>query len=170
MNKSSWSPEEREDYEALLDSIVSQHSTTHSRGVAFVDALHSALSQKLMWARDVQREAELQFGENECKDYVKRNRVAVTYQGKVINKPRAIGVQRVQSSGKAAFEQALFDFFTWDELEAKAAEYLKAIAANKQNLHVVVRLLELREAVPGAINPVQACSTLGTTVEEWLAA
>jgi hypothetical protein len=169
MRMSSWSAEERAEYKAILLAACESAKTTRERGEAFLKSYNRALSAGRMWARDIWRDAEVQMAEAEVVNFLKSHRVAVAYNGKLISKPRIIGSLRTQDDGTRASEQALFDFFSWEELEAKAQEYVKSLAAHRGNLYIVTRLLKLRDLAPGSSNASEAAAELGTTVEAWLA-
>lgn len=170
MNTAAWSPEERAAYDRICAEAWDVDESTAERTEAFLSLINDARQAHQFFAGDVLDEALRRGAASLLKSWHKaRRRVPVSFEGEVLSKPRVIGTTVVSDDGSVIHAQTLFDLWTWEQLEAKAREYAQNIKAFRANLHIVVRLLELRERAPEATNPAQACERLGTTVEQWLA-
>lgn len=171
MSRQSWSPEEKDEYEALCREAWESSESTKARTDEFLRLLHDAEQARRLFAIDTLRDIEAIGAASLLKRWNKSsNRVAVAYDGRVLSKPRTVGTTRADDSGNRYAVQALFDYMSFDEIEAKVSEYLRQVSAYRENIYLGTRLLELRDQAPGALTPAEACARLGTTVEAYLAA
>jgi hypothetical protein len=171
MSHPSWSPEEREEFEALCEEAWTSSDSTRARTEEFLRLLHDAEQGRRLFAKDTLREAEGIGAASILKRWNKRtNRVAVSYDGKVLSKPRTIGTTRADAAGNRYAVQTLFDYMTFEEIETKVREYLRQVSAYRENIYIGTRLLELRDMAPDARTPAEACKQIGTTVDAFLAA
>lgn len=170
MNERNWTEDDREEYDAMCSQAWAAGPSTRARIDAFVSMLLDARQAHREWAFRVEDEALRRGASSLLTRWNKaRNQVAVSYDGQVLSKPRAIGTERTDEAGNRYATQTLFDFMSWSELSEKKREYLTQIRAYSANVAVLDRLLALRELAPGAATPAEACDQLGTTVEAWLA-
>lgn len=122
-----------------------------------------------IFATDVKRDALRNGYGKLLNNWQKRQRrVTVSFEGKILSKPRVVGTKTVTSTGTQVDSQALFDFMTWEQIEAKVGEYAKQVKAFRSNIALAVKLLELHELAPDSATPDQAARTLGTTLDAWL--
>lgn len=164
----SWSPEDHEEFAGLLDAVFAIPASTE-RYDAAVGMLLDAEQAHRPWAHDLVQET-LRLGMQQLlrRERDRRASVAVSFDGRVVTKPRVQSVKRTDDDGEKVEQQSLIDFWTWEEIEAKAAEYLRAAQGFREGWGMCRRLLQLRDRVPGALTPADACAGLGTTVEAWL--
>lgn len=167
MNVKSWSPEEREEFEAACVEAWRSSDRQGERTEAFIDALRDARQAHRFWAGDVLEEALRTGASSILKNWSKRQRILVTFEGQVVSRPRMVGRRRDDGEGRGYTEQALLDSFTLDELRSKRTEYLTQIKAYRQNIAVLDELIALCEAT-GCATPAEAARSLGTTVDAWL--
>lgn len=164
-----WSPEECEAYDALCAEAWASSETTRGRTEAYLAMVDDAVQAHEFFARDVEADFRQRGASAQLKAWRKRQQtVVVSYEGKLLTKPRTIGTRRTDADGRTYATQELFDFNTWDEIEAKVREYIKQAQAYSVNIAIGTRLLELRDAAPGAATPAEAVVQLGTTIEAWL--
>lgn len=168
MKHASWSPDDNAEFDALMQAVVSEATSTGDRVEAMAEKIADARQAHRFWAGDIDREALRTGYASQIKSWLKRNRVLFAYHGAVLSKPRVIGRRSRSGEGSASFEQALIEAFTFDELRTKRHEYIDQIRAYTENIALIDRLLALADLVPGATSPVEACEQLGITVESWL--
>lgn len=169
MNRSAWTPEERDEFDAIVAESVESSVNQAIRTNYFLARIRDAEQAQRFFAADVLHDAERRGAASILKAALKANTtVLVSHEGKVLTKPRMIGTQRRDLDGRTYSEQTLFDYMTWDELVAKRREYLRQIDSYDANVATVDKLLALRDLAPEAINPISAVQMLGTTLERWL--
>jgi hypothetical protein len=171
VKRNSWSTDERVEYDILCDEAWSYSTSTRERTERFIEMLRDADQAHRFYATDCLDDA-LHWGAaaqlNAWKTRQKIGRIAVSYEGKVLNARRIRGTIVRDDDGNPMHTQCLFDYFTWEQLEAKALEYATNIRAYKVNLDTVSHLLELRDLAPGTNTPDEATKQLGVSVEEFL--
>ena len=169
MNRSGWTPEEREEYDSICTESWGVSASTRGRVAAFLERIHDARQAHRFFAGEVDAEMRRVGAARLLNRWHKANaQVTVSFDGRVLNKPRVIGTVRSDAEGRSFATQALFDFMTWGEIEEKIQEYAKQVNAYRANIALCLRLLDLHDAVPAAATPAQAAEALGTSVEAWL--
>lgn len=171
MNRNAWSDDERVEYDLLCDVAWHYSRKSGERNARYIELLRDAEQAQRYFAKDCLDDAVHIGAASHLKSWrarQQRGRIPVSYEGKILSARRVIGTTEINEDGDAAYTQELFDFFTWEQLEAKAQEYVRNIRAYRFDLDVVLRLLELRDLVPEAGTPAEAVEHLGTTIEEFL--
>lgn len=171
MNRNSWSTNERVEYDMLCDEAWRYGTSTRERTERYIEMLRDAEQAHRFYAKDclddaLHRGATAQL--NAWSTRQKFGRIAVSYEGKVLPARRIRGTVVRDDNGNPIHTQGIFDYFTWEQLEAKKREYATNICAYEFNLDTVSRLLGLRDLVPGAKTPDEATKQLGISVEEFL--
>lgn len=168
MNTSSWSPEERAEWDDLLEQVTQETESTGDAVDMLKGLVRDAVQAQRFWANDIE-DAALRTGlRSLINAYKKRHRVFVSYRGELLNKARAIGVKHVAEDGSTWHAQPLIDVMTWDQIREKRRAYLAQLRAYTSNVAEMDQLLALQEMCPGAVTPQEACEQLGTTVDEYL--
>lgn len=171
MKTNHWSDQDRQELEALRKAAWDHSTKQAERNEKYVELLLDAVQAHRKWAREVLDTLCLSGGGSDLKNWRKRTaQVMVAHDGRLLSKPRVIGIRRTDAGGHAYSEQTLFDLFTWDEIDTKRKAYLKQIGAYDTNIALLDRLAQLRELAPGASTPAEACRRIGTTLDEWLGA
>lgn len=169
MNKKSWSPEELAEHDDLMAEVCDATKDSRQRVQLFLSKITDAVQARRLWARDLERYATYLGAATYVKHWDKaRREVAVSYNGRLLTKPAVVGITGIDGAGDPVFQQRLFFFFSWEEIERKRTEYMRQIQAYKVDIHICDRLLALRDLAPAAINPDEAARSIGTSVEEWL--
>lgn len=171
MNRNAWSDDDRAEYDTLCDEAWRYGATTSERTDRYLQLLYGAEQAQRFYAQDCLHDAVRIGGASQLKSWrvqQKKGRIPVSYEGKVLSTRRVIGSVIVDDEGNPLHTQRIFDYLTWEQLEAKAQEYAANIRAYKLNLYTVMRLIELRDLAPGAGTPAEAVEQLGTTIEEFL--
>lgn len=168
MNWSAWSPEERDEYEALLHEVISGARLTGDRVRLMETKMADAEQAHRPWVRDANREAVRTGYASQIKGYLKRNRVALSHDGLILSRPRIIGTPKVSDSGQTYYEQALIELKTFDELRAKRSDYLAQIRAYDANVALIDKLLALADLAPTATTPAEAAAQLDIDLDEYL--
>lgn len=161
-------PNARREYEAVLNEVLAEADGTGERARLMRLKISDAIQAHRDWASLVQRNAEIDGYAAAIKVHLKRTRVVVAIEGRVISKPRTIGTRRQDESGKVVDLQLPFEVLTFDQIRRKRSEYLTQIRAYTDNLAVVDRLLALAEMAPGSNTPAEAAALLGVTVDDYL--
>jgi len=171
VNRNSWSTDERVEYDMLCDEAWRYSTSTRERTDRYIEMLRDAEQARRFYAKDCLDDALHRGGAaqlNAWSTCQKMGRIAVSYEGKVLSARQIRGTIVRDDNGNPMHSQGIFDYFTWEQLEAKALEYATNIRAYKFNLDTVSRLLELRELAPDANTPDEATIQLGISVEEFL--
>lgn len=166
------SPEEREEYAALLDDAL---NGSRQADMAAIDRMERMVAQAdragrewpallyRQWYREGMRAA--------LKEHAKaQSRALVSYQGRLVSKDTRRGVLRETDSGQRAFQQVLFDDMSWSEFDEWRSRNADQIAALEINEVMAQKLDALRVLAPKSTGIGDACALLGTTVEAVLAA
>lgn len=162
-------PAERREYEALLTAVLTEADSTGER-VALMDRLiDDAVQAQRPWATKVEESSRRIGYASEIKSYLKRTRVVVAIRDREVSKPRTIGAKVTNNDGKVVDLQLPFEVLTFDQIRDKRREYLKSIAAFKDNLSMLGRLLDLADAAPGTNTPAEAAVALGIDLDSYLA-
>lgn len=168
MNVSAWSPEERDEYEALLFEVISEARQSGERVRLMEAKMADATQAHRAWVQDANRDALRTGYASQIKSYLKRNRVALSHDGLILSRPRVIGTPKVTGEGKTFYEQALIELKTFDELRAKRSDYLAQIRAYDANVALIDKLLALADLAPGAGTPAEAALLLDIDIDEYL--
>jgi hypothetical protein len=168
MNQQTWSPQERAEWEAALEQAATETETTTEAAVMLAALVDDAYQAQRPWADDVQRTALHDGLRKQVNDWKKRSRLLMSHDGRVLNRPRAVGITRVDEDGTTWTQQELIQTVSFDLLRAKRAEYLKQIDAYRDNVAVIDRLLTLQARCPEAITPQEACDRLGLDLDDYL--
>lgn len=168
MNFKTWGPEERAEYDAMLDEIISSASDTGERADLMEAKMRDAIQAQRFWANDAEYHACRVGYIAQIKSYLKRTRVMFSYDGSIISRPRFVGARAKTESGEVFYTQALIETLTFDELREKRLDYLRQIRAYDENLALVDRLLALADMCPKASTPNDALKLLNLTVEDYL--
>ncbi len=166
----TWPQEDRDEYEVACTEAWDSAEGTRERGERFLELVREAADQAhRIWARDLLTQFEEHGAQAELKRWRKATRkvVAVAHDGRILSRPRVVGVQ-VQGESGASSVQMLWDYMTFEQIEQKIAEFLRQVSAYRDNIFVATLLLELRDLVPTAATPDEAAERLGTTVDAWL--
>lgn len=166
----TWPPEDRDEYEVACTEAWDGAEGTRDRGDRFLQIVRDAAQAHRTWAVDLLAQFLENGAQAELKHWRKATRkvVAVAQDGRILSRPRVVGVVRRDEEGKPFHQQEAFDFMTFDEIEDKAKEFLRQVTAYQDNIFVATLLLELRDLAPGTCTPDEAARHLGTTVDAWL--
>jgi hypothetical protein len=165
VNFKNWSPEERDEYDAMLAEIVTSATDSGERADLMEAKMRDAIQAQRFWANDAEYHACRVGYLAQIKSYLKRNRLLFSYEGLLISRPRVVGTKSVSESGETVHIQALIETLTFDE---QRLEYLRQIRAYDENLALVDRLLALADMCPEASSPIDALKMLDLTVEDYL--
>jgi hypothetical protein len=167
MNDRTWSPQDRAEYDAMVASVVQTERTTEARVNLYEKLTADARQAHRFWAGEIDRDARRTGYREQIKRWMKRNRVLVSFDGRMVSKPRVVGIR--QSQGEESYDvQALLDALTFDEIEAKRREYLRQVNVYTDNVALMDRLLALRDMAPTATTPAEACALLDLDFDEYL--
>jgi hypothetical protein len=171
MHRNAWPPEERAEYDLLCAEAWWYGRCTRERTERYLEMLRDAEQAQRFFAKDCLDDALHRGGAAQLTAWSngqKAGRIAVSYEGKVLPVRRIRGTIVRDDNGNPVHTQSQFDLWSWEQLEAKVQVYLANIRAYRVQLDTVLRLLELRELVPGANTPDEATNKLGISVEEFL--
>lgn len=167
MNMKAWSPEERDEFEAACAEAWRSSHRQGERTETFIEVLQDARQAHRFWAGDVLDEALRTGASSILKNWSKRQRIVISFEGEVVARPRMVGRRRDDGEGHGYTEQALLDSFTLDDLRAKRKEYLTQITAYRQNIALIDELIALCEAT-GCNTPAEAAAALGVSIDDWI--
>ncbi len=166
----TWPQDDRDEYEVACAEAWDYAEGTRGRAERLVELIEDGVQAQRLWARDLLSQFVQRGAESELKTWRKRTQrvVAIAHDGRVLNRPRVVGVVRQADDGARFSDQTLYDFLTWEQIEEVRAGHLRQISAYRDNVYIESLLLELRELAPGTATPGEAADRLGTTVDAWL--
>lgn len=168
--KAHWDDDSHAEYNLLLQESWDAGRSTSDRTDRFMKGLLDAEQAHRPWAVEVLAQCARAGAQSMLKrDWKSNNSVLVSHDGKVVSKPRVIGINVKSAEGKMFAQQTFFDVMTVQQLHEKRSEYLTQIRAYDSNMATIDKLLALCEAGQ-ADSPEEAARNLGTTVETWLEA
>lgn len=169
IDRGAWSPEEREEYEALLAEIAGQTNDSRERLDLFEHKLLDAIQAHRPWASEVDRACR-RFGMGkEISRFEARNRALVSHDGQVLSLP-AIQSRRIAvADGSVSYQRELIELWTWQQIEHKRTEALTAQRTYDHKVAHYDRLLSLRVMAPESTSPADAAEKLGLDLDEFLA-
>lgn len=168
MNFKTWSPEERAEYDAMLNEVVTSATDSGERADLMEEKMRDAIQAQRFWANDAEYHACRVGYHAQIKSYLKRNRLLFWHDGTPISRPRVIGTKAINEVGETVHVQALIETLTFDELRQKRLDYLRQIRAYDENLALTDRLLALADLCPEATTPIEALKLLHLSVEDYL--
>jgi hypothetical protein len=169
INRNTWSPEERKEYDNVLARVVGCSKNTPDRLDLFERLLNDAIQAHRMWARDVERAIRRDGLGAEIRRYQDRNRAMVSYNGEVLNLPRVQSTKVRKPTGEVVYQRELIELCTWDQLAEKRREALHSKATYSAKVAHYDKLLALHDLCPEAKTPAEAAAKLEITVDGWLA-
>lgn len=170
INRRPWSPEEQDEYDAMIAEIVGSTTNTATRLDDFEQRLADAIQAQRFWARDVERACLRKGMAAEIKSFQdRRNRALVAHNGRVMSMPKAQGRTVRTESGEVAHDRALIEVWTWAQILDKRATDLRARRHYDDRIAYLDRLLALRELCPDSASPADAAIQLGIDLAGFLA-
>lgn len=169
MNR-TWSQQDRDEYETACSEAWDSAESTRERSQHFLGVTEGAAQAQRPWASSLLDDFMETGAAAELKRWRKRTQrvVAVAFDGRLLNRPRVVGVVRLAEDGARVSDQMLYDFLTWEQIEEVRTGHLRQISAYRDNVYIESLLLELRDLAPGTATPDEAARSLGTTVDAWL--
>lgn len=164
-----WTPEDVREWDSLLQEVVESAETTVERTDLMERLMDDAVNAHRPWANDMQRQCLRDGYARQWKAYMKRTRVIVATREATVEKPRVVGVKRLDEAGAKYDVQALYELLTFDEIRAKRRENLAQIKAYTDSVAVCDKYLALQSLAPEAATPAEAAKSLGIDIDEWLA-
>lgn len=164
-----WGTEEVAEYEdAVRDALLARR--TDERTHRFIAIIRDAEQAHRPWAREVLDDMIYRGAANILRAEEKRqthSTVEFKRDGKTVSAPRILGVRRATANGGMAYERALFDDMTVEELAVKRDEFRAGEKTYGEDADVIESLLDLCVQA-GAFTPGEAVRQLGIPIEEWL--
>lgn len=167
INRATWSPKERDEYEDLLAEICNESNDTSVRLDLFEDKLGDAIQAQRQWAFDVARSCRRAGLGKEITRFEDRNRALVSFDGSVLSVPR-VQSRRVLVDGEPTYQRELIEVWTWDEIADKRAEAIRSSRSYTAKISHYDQLLALRVRCPDTNSPAEAAAELGLDLDEYL--
>lgn len=168
IDRAGWSPEERDEYEALLGEIVEESRDSRERLDLFEHKLLDAIQAHRPWASEVERACR-RFGMGkEISRFEARDRALVSYDGRVLNLPAKQARKVIDTEGSVSYQRELIELWPWDDIAAKRTEALMAQRTYSDKVAHYDRLLALRVMAPDSKTPREAAESLGLDLDEFL--
>lgn len=168
IDRSAWSPQERDEYESLVAEVVNATTNTTDRLDLFDLKLLDAIQAQRAWAVDVAKSCRRYGLAKEITRFEARNRTLVSHDGRLLSLPRVQARRVTTASGEQTYQRELIEAWTWEQLRAKRAEALQSQDAYSAKVSHYDRLLALREKAPDTASPAEAANALGLDLDEWL--
>ncbi|MFY1686407.1 hypothetical protein [Plantactinospora sp. WMMB782] len=169
IDRASWSPEDREEFEQMLAEICGRTTDSAERIDLAEALLNDAVQGQRFWARQVERACLRDGLGAEIRRYEDRNRVMFAHDGRVLSMP-AKQARRVQvDDGRTVFQRELIELWPWAQIEDKRAEAIRARRTYDDKVAHYDRLLALRVLCPDSASPDEAARQLGIDLQTYLA-
>ncbi len=165
----TWDPKWIAEYNTAMREVVANANGTGERVALWRTVIDDAIQAHRPWAHDVDRDARAVGDASEIKRWLKRHRVVIAIGGRTVRKPRVIGTRRPTDDGVVVDLQLPFAVLTFDEIRNKRTAYLRQLAAYTDDVAVMDILLALSDMAPGTFTPQEAASSLGISLDEYLA-
>lgn len=164
------SPEDREQWNALLDASLNGSRRVDERAVDRAEVqLAGAEDAQRPWARVVTRRFIRSGLRKLLSERAKAEAVVLMdYNGKPVETTMRVGVRRRTDEGKRESTLPLLSEISWPQLDEWLTMIETQLSAALVNRTKARRLLALREQFPDTAGPADACQRLGCTVEEFL--
>jgi hypothetical protein len=167
IDRNTWSPQERDEYEDLLAEVCNATTDTRERLDLFEDKLNDAQQAQRGWAYSVARQCR-RFGlGKEISRFQDRNRALVSFDGQLLSMP-SVQSRRVETAGEVTYQRELIVLWTWDELRTKRGEAIRASETYSAKVGHYDRLLALQVKAPATATPAEAADVLGIDLDEYL--
>lgn len=168
IDRSTWSAQERDEYESLIAEVVNATTNTTDRLDLFDGKLLDAIQAHRAWAIDVAKSCRRYGLAKEITRFEARNRTLVSHDGKLLSLPRVQARRVTTASGELTYQRELIEAWTWEQLRAKRTEALQSQDTYSAKVSHYDRLLALREKAPDTASPAEAATALGLDLDEWL--
>lgn len=168
IDRAAWSPEERAEFEALLSAVVIASRDSSDRLDLMDELITDAIQAHRPWATEVARAARREGFAREIKRHQDRERVSVSYDGRVLSVPAVQARKVVDSSGVVTYQRGLIELWTWEELREKRKEAVHATRTYSEKIAHYDRLLMLADLAPDSATPAEAAEQLGVSLGDWL--
>lgn len=173
--KSALNSEERAEFDEAIQGALAPSGNVDSRSVQrFLANLADAEQAHRAWASIVLREAQglglYQILRDELKSVALAESIGLfSYSGELLAVPLRRGRRQRTPEGRLAWQQALFEDFSWGEVIEWLEMIDTQIGALLINRAVGERILSLRKRFPETAGPREACALLETTLADYLA-
>lgn len=168
IDRAAWSPDEQDEFENLLAEVVASSRDTTARLDHFDKALTDAIQAQRGWATDVARSCRREGLAREVKRYQDRQRVSVSYDGRVLSVPAVQSRKVVGAEGAVTYQRELIELWTWEQVLDKRSEAIRSRGTYDEKVAHYDRLLALRELAPDSATPHEAADLLGIDLDSWL--
>lgn len=170
MRDDRWSEEECGEVDEMFALAIGEAGKpTGERVTHLLELLDDALNAQRRWAYELRRTLMYRGATATIRNEIKsRASVGVSYNGRIVTKPRMVGGSTITEAGERVSALKLWDELTFDEIRSRIIEDRKVRAAYDVNIAIGSKLLGLETLVPGARTPGEACERLGTTIDAYL--
>jgi hypothetical protein len=168
IDRSTWTAEERQEYEQMLAEIVTATPESHERINLAEHALNDATQAHRYWARQVERACLRDGLGAEIRRYEDCNRAMVAHDGRVLNLPAKQARRVTNEQGETYFQRELIELWPWSAIEDKRAEAIRARRTYDDRVAHYDRLLALRVLAPKSETPAGAAKHLDINLTEFL--
>ncbi|ADG96523.1 hypothetical protein Srot_0030 [Segniliparus rotundus DSM 44985] len=162
-----WSQRDRDEHDALVYEAWESSKRQDERTDFYLNGLIDAEQAQRGWAVEVLAHYRRNGCANGLKNHMKRCRVPMSHDGRILSKPAVVGARRTDEDGTRYYEQALIYYVTLPELREKQKESIALSKTYDETTAMFGKLIALCEA-GGANTPAEAAENLGVTVEGWL--
>lgn len=152
----------------MWQEVVDSTTDTSARLDLAERLLNDAVQAHRPWANDLEQQLLRSGIAKEIKRYQDRHRVGVAYHGRVVSMPRVQGVKARRDDGSTYEARALIEFQPWEQIAEKRLEAIRMRRTYTEKIAHYDRLLALRDLAPEAATPVEAATSLGIDLDEYL--
>lgn len=166
--KAHWGEAEAAEYDSIIEATLRRDVSTSERAGEFEREVESAVQAHRPWAREVEQDAKRRGFLSIYKQEVRKGTVLVEVDGRDVEKPAMISVQRVGDNGVTFQQLAFYEVMTREQIAFKRTEYIKARRAYDSNVAVMDKLTAMLDTAE-TDDLATAAAILGLSVEDWLA-
>lgn len=174
MDRKHLSPEEREEYDALLYEAGYDESGDRRPSSEIGDRMHKLLGDAVqagrIWAGYVVDDDACAGHLTRFKRWDKgRTLMEVNHQSVIVKRAAVMGVRRRDAeTGVIYHQQVIYPEMTWDELVGVMESAQVRIASDRITVGTCTKLLVLKMRCPESVGPADACAQLGIDMQSYL--
>lgn len=170
MNDKHLPDDERDAYRAFIERGRAFYDINRPSGRDMATVLRTWLEvEPGNWPRVVLDDAQVDgLWKAFSKQLKAQDVVMVSHDGQIVGKTVRVGTRTRRTDGSEVWQQSLLHEKTWAQVEQWLEQIVAQLGAMLVNKSMADRLLALRDRFPESLGPADACTALGTTVDEYL--
>lgn len=176
MRREMLSPEERDEYDAVIEQAAfddhGQRRSTGEAGQRLRELIEDADQAGRPWAQWVREDDQEAGHQKRLKAWIKARESIKVYDrstGTLTRKPAEISVKHASADGSEAYQLTLWRQLDWAQVQEVLRSAQRRISSERINADTARKLLALREQAPESSGPLEACEMLDIDFDSYIA-